>query len=104
MRRLVVAELFFSGLWLPVVDPRLVGIQLVDDLVDFTEMRLVLGPDQVALALDVLVEVFVVVKADLAVVVVRLRLWNRNHTAFLSLDSLTLGTVADLLDSELFGR
>lgn len=59
--RLVALRLLFPWLGLPVLDPRLVQVQLVYDFVDFAQVILVFRPDQMAFALNVLVEVLVVV-------------------------------------------
>lgn len=94
----------FLWLWFPVVLPTLLIIHFVDYFIDVWQLSLVLGSNQMAFTLDVIIEVLIVVVTHLTVVVVRLWLRNRNYGSFFVSNTFTFRTLSDFGNLELFER
>jgi hypothetical protein len=68
-------------LWLPIHFPSLFVVELVDDVVNVPDLRLVLSLPVVLLCFDMGFEIFIVVHANLTVGVVGLRFGHRDDVS-----------------------
>lgn len=84
----------------PIGHPGLFRVELVDDIVYTLQLLLIFGSYQVALTLYVIIKVFIVVVADLAVAVVGLRLgyW---HLLLVVVYTFCLRTLTDASELKL---
>lgn len=76
--------LFFVWFWFPIIYPWLIDVQLVYDVINFIQVWLILSPDQMTLAKNMLVKVFIIIKAYLTIIMIWLRFWNSNDSSFFS--------------------
>ena len=85
-----ILQLWLRPVWildwlrLPVHFPSLFGVELVDDVVNVPDLRLVFSLPVVLLCFDMGLEIFIVAHTNLAISVVGLRFGHRDYVASLS--------------------
>ena len=92
-----------DGLWLPVHFPSLFIVELVDDVVNITDLWLVFRLLVVLLCLDMGFEIFVVVHANLTIRVVGLRFGHCDYVSSFSENTFRFGHLEYLRSSISFG-